>query len=124
MIDSFQSVLDALLNYFEDNPNVTKFLLIPLCLFPFMVMSRMLTYLIHHSGSLGLFDVLAELFRWIFAKLVDLLCSFEFGFRFAYKLGWAKPGIHFFDCGVHCSTCPKFLSCTSELKDEGGRLDV
>lgn len=121
MTDSFNLFLDALLKFFEDNPFVINLLLAPLS---FILMSRMLTLLLGTHGSLGLFYVLAELFRWIFGKLVDLLCSFEFGFKLAYKFGWAKPGVHFFDCGIHCSTCPKFLSCTSELKDEGGRLDV
>lgn len=106
MIDVFQSVLDALLNFFEDHPSVITLLVVPL---PFMLMSRVLTLLIGYPGSLSLFDVLGELFCWIFGKLVDLLCSFEFGFKLAYKLGWAKAGVYYFDCGIHCSTCPKFL---------------
>lgn len=121
MIDSLQSVLDALLKFFEDHPSVSTLFIVPL---PFMVLSKVLTFLIGYPYSLGLVDVLAELIRWIFGKFVDLLCSFEFGFKLAYKFGWAKPGVHFFDCGIHCSSCPKFSSCTSEFKDEGGRLDV
>lgn len=122
MIEFFEAFIDGLLKFFDVNPSIMKFLVLPLTILPLSIMVRMLNLFSDHS-SFGLFDVVAALFRWIFSKLVELLCSFEFGFRLAYKFGWAKPGVHFFDCGIHCSTCPRFLSCTSELKDEGGCLD-
>lgn len=53
---------------------------------------------------------------WLRRKVTDLLCKSKYGFKIAYKLGWAERGVHFFDCGQDCYLCPKYAECDSELR--------
>lgn len=62
------------------------------------------------------FVLFGGLGSWIKRKFTDLLCKTSWGFKLMYKLGWAEPGVHFFDCGQHCHLCPKFAECDSELR--------
>ena len=62
------------------------------------------------------FVLFGGLGSWIKRKFTDLLCKTNWGFKLMYKLGWAEPGVHFFDCGQHCHLCPKFAECNSELR--------
>lgn len=67
--------------------------------------------------SIGLFDFFSEIGKWIKNKFIDL-CIRILGFEKVYKLGWARPGVDFFDCGQDCDKCPKLASCVSELRQE------
>ena len=51
---------------------------------------------------------------WLEDQILRLICSTEKGFYFAYKAGWLKPGVHFFECGQDCDKCPKYNDCMSE----------
>ena len=51
--------------------------------------------------------------RWI----TDFMCKTSWGFQLMYKIGWALPGVHFFDCGIHCDVCPKSSECSNSLPD-------
>lgn len=62
------------------------------------------------------FVLFGGLGSWIKRKFTDLLCKTYWGFKLMYKLGWAEPGVHFFDCGQDCHLCPKFADCDSELR--------
>lgn len=63
-------------------------------------------------GSINLFG---DFFSWLGGKVVTWMCSTEKGFELAYKLGWARPGIDFFDCGIHCHLCPKKDTCPNAV---------
>lgn len=47
-------------------------------------------------------------------QFITLMCKWEWGFKLMYKIGWARPGVDFFECGIDCSTCPKRDTCTGE----------
>ena len=66
------------------------------------------------SSSLGLFDFLCEMGSWLKNKFIDL-AIIVLGFEKVYKLGWARPGVDFFECGQDCADCPKYCSCDSSL---------
>ena len=69
------------------------------------------------SSSLGLFDFLFDMGSWLKDKFIDL-AIIVLGFEKVYKLGWARHGVDFFDCGQDCAVCPKYDECHSDLRCE------
>lgn len=64
----------------------------------------------------GLADLIVFFFEWLGGKIVTLMCRSQRGFELAYKLGWARPGIDYFDCGQDCDKCPNYAECNNELR--------
>lgn len=98
-----------------DDPLFSSVLLVAFAIGPFFMIVKMLFTLIgdvHFSFG----SAVVEIFCWLGRKIVDLMCRSEYGFNLAYKLGWAKAGVHFFDCGVDCDKCPKYAECTEGLR--------
>lgn len=56
------------------------------------------------------------LWEWLADKVITWLCRTEKGFYLAYKLGWARQGVEYFDCGIDCYRCPKYDGCDCELR--------
>lgn len=110
MKEIFSNVATMLEAIFDD-PFVSSILMVWLAIISFCMMVKMLGTLmgdVHFSFGFAV----VEFFCWIGRKIVDLMCKSERGFYLAYKLGWAKAGVHFFDCGVDCDKCPKYAECT------------
>lgn len=61
-------------------------------------------------------ELFVELGSWLKGKFTSLLCKTEMGFKFAYKIGWARPGIDFMECGQDCDICPRRDDCVHELR--------
>lgn len=95
------------------------------------IFEAILPWLVFVSGVFAIFSVFSRFLNSIFGdrfvlfggfgslikrKFTDLLCKTNWGFKLMYKLGWAEPGVHFFDCGQHCHLCPKYAECSSELR--------
>lgn len=126
MKEIFANVGTMLEDIFDD-PLVSSVLLVPFALAPLFVMVKMMSVLmgdVHFSFG----SVVAGFFCWVGHKIVDLMCRSERGFYLAYKLGWAKAGVHFFDCGVDCDKCPKYAECTDGQRvvfdSKGGDVNV
>lgn len=81
----------------------------------FSVFRMILSMLDVRPGSFNLFG---DFFRWLGGKIVTWMCSSEKGFKLAYKLGWARQGVDFFDCGQDCDKCPKYSTCDSFLRTD------
>lgn len=87
----------------------------------------LLSFLVFSSCFLRVLSLLTDgrpvsfagLGSWIKRKIADLMCKTHWGFKLMFKLGWAVPGVHFFDCGVHCHVCPEFAKCDRALRDSG-----
>ena len=87
-------------------------LLLPFSFFP-IVLHSIFRLLGLEPDPIGFF---AASWKCLSDKVVTWLCSTEKGFKLAYKLGWARPGVDFFDCAVHCDTCPKYAACNSDKR--------
>lgn len=109
------TILVEMVEVVFDDLLISSMLLVPLALAPFLLIVKMMIGLmgdVHFSFG----SAVVEFFCWLGRKIVDLMCCSEYGFTLAYKLGWAKAGVHFFDCGVDCDKCPKYAECTEELR--------
>lgn len=110
-IEELAASLDILLS----DPFISTTLLIPLVLAPISMIFRMFFRLMD-LNPVSFASSIADACSWLGEKVVDLMCKSERGFYLAYKLGWAKAGVHFFDCGVDCDKCPKYDQCMDELR--------
>lgn len=120
-------MLEEIVEVVFDDPLVSSVLLVPLAIAPFFMILKMLVTLMGDVDfSFG--SAVVEFFCWLGRKIVDLMCRSECGFYLAYKLSWAKPGVHFFDCGVDCDKCPKYAECTDGQRvtfdSKGGDVNV
>lgn len=67
------------------------------------VFSNLLTGIVGYGCS---FDLIGSLFEWLGDKIVDCL-KFLFGYEFIEKIGLAREGIDYVECGTQdCSVCP------------------
>ena len=65
------------------------------------------------------FGFFVDLWKWLADKVITWLCSTEKGFKLAYNLRWARPGVDFFVCGQDCDKCPDCGKCNNEARVAG-----
>ena len=112
-MNEFSAVFTDVWNAVFQSP-VVRFML---CLLPIFLLGpvfRMMFLLVDYEPDPCGFFV--QLWDWLSDKVITWLCSTEKGFALAYKLGWARPGVDFFDCGQDCAKCPKYADCDNELR--------
>lgn len=61
----------------------------------------------------------AALWEWLADKVITWLCRTERGFKLAYNLRWARPGVDFFVCGQDCDKCPDCAKCNNDARVAG-----
>lgn len=114
-MNEFLDALFANLQVILDDPLLGNLIRISIALIPISLMFCMIDFLMGVS-SFGFFDLVASFFEWLGGKIVTLMCRSQRGFELAYKLGWARPGIDFFDCGQDCDKCPRYAECDNDLR--------
>ena len=89
---------------------------------PFLILSNLLSVFLC-DPSFSLSDLFVPIGSFIKNKLIDLAVK-VLGFDKVYKLGWARKGVDYFDCGEDCHVCPKYAECELSVRAEKPADDV
>lgn len=115
-MNEFSAAFTEVLNAAFQSP-VMRFML---CLLPFALLGplfRMMFELMDCEPAFSGF--FAELWEWLSDKFITWMCRTEKGFKLAYNLGWARPGVDFFVCGQDCDKCPDCAKCNNDARVAG-----